>query len=405
MTPVVPISEVRDARFAWRGTDAHGRLRRGALIAADVTAARDALKQQRITAVEIIRKGPARPGRIRSAEITLFSRQLANLLQAGVPLLSALNIIAASDASSALARVVRALARDIAQGLHFSDALTRHRCFDALYCQLVAVGEASGSLAALLAQLAHSRERAAAQKAKLRAALSYPAGVLLLALLITVALMLWVVPTFQQIFDGFGAALPAPTRVVLALSAATARGIVPASLAIFVLCLGFGFGLRRSAALRAAFDRALLMPPMVGPLFRQWAIARWSRALGTLLKAGTPLADAFDVISNITGNMMFDRATHTIARAVRRGERLSGAMRATGCFPPAVLQTVSVAEESGALDTMLNDIATLNDHQLDRRIEALAGLVEPLIIVVLGALIGGLVVALYLPIIQLGNVI
>ncbi|CCD29728.1 type IV fimbrial assembly protein pilC [Candidatus Glomeribacter gigasporarum BEG34] len=405
MRPLSSAPEASDARFAWRGADAHGRLRRGVLVAAHAADVRAVLKRQRIVAIEIIRKGAARPGRVRSAEITLFSRQLANLLQAGIPLLSALNIMAASDASAALARVVQAIARDIVQGLHFSAALARHRCFDALYCQLVAVGEASGSLAELLAQLANDRERSAAQKAKLRAALSYPAGVLLLALLITVALMIWVVPTFEQVFDGFGAALPAPTRVVLALSSATARAIAPASLAMVALCLGCSFGLRRSSALRAAFDRLLLMPPIVGPLLRQWAIARWSRALGTLLKAGTPLADAFEVMSNITGNTVFDRATHTIARAVRRGARLTDAMRAVGCFPPSVLQTVSVAEESGALDAMLNDIATLNSQQLDRRIEALAGLVEPLIIVVLGALIGGLVVALYLPIIQLGNVI
>src|SRR5260364_439737 len=254
MRPLSSAPEASDARFAWRGADAHGRLRRGVLVAAHAADVRAVLKRQRIVAIEIIRKGAARPGRVRSAEITLFSRQLANLLQAGIPLLSALNIMAASDASAALARVVQAIAGDIVQGLHCSAALARHRCFDALYCQLVAVGEASGSLAELLAQLANDRERSAAQKAKLRAALSYPAGVLLLALLITVALMIWVVPTFEQVFDGFGAALPS----------ATARAIAPASLAMVALCLGCSFGLRRSSALRAAFDRLLLMPPIVG---------------------------------------------------------------------------------------------------------------------------------------------
>ncbi len=399
------VHQAQEFRFSWRGVNATGSTKNGVLIATGIGAARALLKQQRITAFKIINQGPAKPAVLRAADITTFSRQLAGLLHAGLPLVAALDVMASSTTRPTLVRVIHALARAIAQGQHFSAALAHYPQFGAMYCQLVAVGEASGALAPLLAQLAEQRERAAAQRAKLRAALSYPAGVLIVSLLITTALMIWVVPTFKQIFDGFGTPLPVPTRVVLSLSSAMAHCIVPITLLISAGTLLAGIGLRRSTTLRTAYDHFILMPPIIGPLLQQLAITRWSRALGILLKTGTPLADAFNIMAKITNNAVFDQATLNISHRVRRGERLANAMRATGCFPPTVLQPIAIAEESGSLDTMLNDLATLNEQQVDMRIATLANSAEPLMIIVLGLLVGGLVVAMYLPIIQLGNVI
>ncbi|TCK44782.1 type IV pilus assembly protein PilC [Paraburkholderia sp. BL8N3] len=395
-----------DTRFEWRGVDANGAPKRGRTIAADPATARAALKRNGWTVLELTALGDAPPPKATNADITLFTRQLAGLLRAGLPLAPALELIAQTPVRGGLPRIVRHVARDITQGVPFSDALARHpACFGPLYCQLVAVGELAGALPTVLARLADDRERAASQRARLRGALTYPVMVLLLSLLITAGLLVGVVPTFKTIFDGFGAALPAPTRFVLALSDGVARWSVP--FAIACVCFGVASSrvLRRVPSARAAFDRATLALPLVGALLRSLAVARWSRALGTLLAAGTPLSDAFDSLGNATGNRIFDRATFEIATRLRHGERLAAAMRALGCFPPEVVQPIAVAEESGALDSMLMDLATLGERQVDEKIGAFASLCEPVVIVVLGALVGGLVIAMYLPIIQLGNVV
>ncbi|TDY24314.1 type IV pilus assembly protein PilC [Paraburkholderia sp. BL6665CI2N2] len=397
-----------DMRFRWRGVDANGVRKNGALIAPDAAIARSVLKRDNLFILELTALGPAPRPTTRAADITLFTRQLASLLRAGLPLAPALDLLAQAQTSRrhGMPRIVGALARNITSGLRFSAALQRHPAqFNALYCQLVEVGEAAGALAAVLARIADDRERAAAQRAKVRAALTYPVAILVLAMAITAALLVWVVPTFKQIFDGFGARLPAPTQFVLALSSGVARWSIPAVAMIFAFGSAATFLLRRSEAARIRFARISLTIPVAGPLLRTLCAARWSRALGTLLSAGTPLADAFDSLTHATGNAFFDRATVEIAARLRRGERLAAAMRAAHCFPPEVVQPIAVAEESGALDAMLIDVASLADRQVDEKIGTLSSLCEPLVIVVLGALVGGLVIAMYLPIIQLGNVV
>ncbi|MFM0310946.1 type II secretion system F family protein [Paraburkholderia sp. RL17-383-BIF-A] len=397
-----------DMRFKWRGVDANGVRKNGALIAPDAATARTLLKRDNLFVIELTAHGAAPRPTARAADITLFTRQLASLLRAGLPLAPALDLLAQAQTSrhQGMPRIVGALARDITGGLRFSAALQRHPAqFNALYCQLVEVGEAAGALAAVLARIAEDRERAAAQRAKVRAALTYPVAILVLAMAITAALLVWVVPTFKQIFDGFGARLPAPTQFVLALSSGVARWSIPALAMTFAAGSAATFLLRRSEAARIRFARASLTIPVAGPLLRTLCAARWSRALGTLLSAGTPLADAFDSLTHATGNAFFDRATVEIAARLRRGERLAAAMREARCFPPEVVQPIAVAEESGALDTMLIDVASLADRQVDEKIGTLSSLCEPLVIIVLGALVGGLVIAMYLPIIQLGNVV
>ncbi|MDR5780368.1 type II secretion system F family protein [Caballeronia sp. LZ065] len=400
------IQEETELRYAWRGLDADGREQRGRIIAVDAPSARASLRRDGVIVTTLDMTGVAPPPKATAAEITLFTRQLASLLRAGLPLAGALDLIGNSTTRSGLPRIVRALSRGITRGLPFSAALAHHPdAFGTLYCQLISVGEVAGALPAVLGRLADDRERAASQRARLRAALAYPVMVLLLSLAITAGLLIGVVPTFKTIFDGFGAALPAPTRFVLALSDGVARFGVPFVAASGCLALAAWRWLKRSPDAREAADRLSLRLPLVGSLLRALAVARWSRALGTLLSAGTPLSDAFDSLTHATGNRVFDRATVEIAARLRNGERLAVAMRAPGCFPPDVVQPIAVAEESGSLDAMLLDLATLADRQVDERIGGFASLCEPIVIAVLGALVGGLVIAMYLPIIQLGNVV
>ncbi|SAL02484.1 type IV pilus assembly protein PilC [Caballeronia calidae] len=400
------MSTASEMRFAWRGMDAEGKERHGKIIASDALSARASLRREGVIVVGLDMLGAAPPPKVKAAEITVFTRQLAGLLRAGLPLAGALDLLGSSATGGGLPRIVRTLARDITRGVRFSTALAQHAAaFGALYCQLVSVGEVAGALPAVLARLADDRERAASQRARLRAALTYPVMVLLLSLAITAGLLIGVVPTFKTIFDGFGAALPAPTRFVLALSDGVARVGVPFAVMCACGVIVASNWMKRSPDAREAADRASLRLPLAGKLLRSLAVARWSRALGTLLAAGTPLSDAFASLTHATGNRLFDRATVDIAARLRNGERLAAAMRAAGCFPQDVVQPIAVAEESGSLDAMLLDLATLADRQVDERIGAFASLREPIVIAVLGALVGGLVIAMYLPIIHLGNVV
>ncbi|HEV3106804.1 MAG TPA: type II secretion system F family protein [Trinickia sp.] len=406
MRPPTAHDAVAELRFGWRGVELDGTRRRGTLIALNAAAAREKLRREGIVALELVERGTAARPRATAREITAFTRQLASLLRAGLPLAQALDLILQTPGRGGMARIVGALGRAIASGASFAAALGQHPAqFDAIYRQLAAVGEASGSLAGALARITEDRERAAEKRAKARAALAYPCAVLLLAFAILAALLVWVVPTFKQVFDSFGAALPAPTRAIIALSDAALRLGAPALAAGAVLAIAIAEALRRSASARAAFDRVILALPLAGPILTALAAARWSRSLGTLLAAGTPLADALGSLTHVTGNVVFDHANLDVEARLRRGERLAAAMRAVGCFPISLVQPIAVAEESGALDAMLLDVAALAERQAEEKIAMLASLCEPLVVMVLGALVGGLVVALYLPIIELGNVV
>ncbi len=348
----------------------------------------------------------AKQPRTRSRDVTAFTRQLTSLLSAGLPLVQALDLIARGQRRGGMPHVARGMARRIAAGERFASALAAYPAqFDRLYREISAIGEASGTLALVLARIVEHRERAAAQRGKLRTALAYPCAVLLLAVAVTAALLAFVVPTFQQVFDSFDAALPGPTRAVIALSNALLHW-GPLSLAAFgALQLVVLRLIRHSPRVRMALDRALLSLPAVGALARSLAAARWSRALGTLLAAGTPLADALRALSHVTGNAVFDAANAQIEVRLRCGERLAAAMHAAGCFPAAFVEPIAVAEESSALDTMLLDCAALAEREVDEQLVLACACAEPLVVGVLGLTVGALVVALYLPVIELGNVV
>jgi type IV pilus assembly protein PilC len=395
-----------ETRFAWRGRRRDGARCRGNVIAFDAAAARAALARDGIAVLARDARGTARPPAAGAREVTRFTRQLASLLQAGLPLAPSLEMLARTRTRDGLPRIAAGLAREIVGGQRFAAALARYPSqFGTLYRQLIEVGEASGALGTVLTRVAEHRERADAQWRKLRAALAYPVAVIAFALAISAALMVWVVPTFRQIFDGFGATLPAPTRALLAVSSATSAWGGTFAAAAAAAGLAVHHVLRRSPSLRYTAARQLLNAPVVGSALTRFATARWCRSLATLLGAGVPLADAFATLERTAGHPVFAQATAQIAARVLRGARLADAMHAAGCFPDDVVQPIAVAEETGALDTMLADIAALCERQLDARLDALAALGEPLIVVVLGALVGGLVIAMYLPILQLGNVV
>lgn len=345
-------------------------------------------------------------GKTNGRGVTAMTRQMASLLSAGLPLVQALEVLSRTSSRGALSSVAGGLARRVSSGERFAQALTAYPSqFDRLYRELSAIGEASGTLAHVLARLAEHRERAAAQRAKLRAALAYPCAVLLLSAAVTAALLALVVPTFEQVFDGFGAALPAPTRAVMTLSNAVSRW-GPLCLAVCGASALVGARLvRRLPKCRAARDRLLLATPVIGPLTQAVAAARWSRSLGILLAAGTPLADALPALSHVTGNAAFDAASGEIQARLRRGERFAQALRAVGCFPAALVEPLAVAEESGAFDSVLLDCAALAEREVDEKLGLATACAEPLIVIVLGLAVGALVVALYLPVIELGNVV
>ncbi|MEA3117216.1 MAG: type pilus assembly protein PilC [Paraburkholderia sp.] len=398
-------ADLTERRFAWRGVELDGRRRRGIIVAANAAGARAMLRRQDVVVVALVARGKAAQPKASAREVTGFTRQLSSLLRAGVPLAQALELIGQAPGND-IPRIANSLARSIADGTRFAEALSRFPTqFDALYCQLAAVGEASGSLALALARMAEERERTAALRAKARAALAYPVAVLLFAIAITAALLVWVVPAFRHVFESFGADLPAPTRAVIALSDAGARAGVPILTLIAIVHIIAVWTVRRSPAARLALHRIVLTAPIAGPVWGALSAARWSRGLGTLLAAGTPLADALSSLTQVTGNAVFDRASDEIAVRLGRGERLAAAMRAVGCFAPSIVQPVAVAEECGALDTMLLDAASHAEREAHDRLGMLASVAEPLVVIVLGALIGGLVVALYLPVIELGNVV
>jgi type IV pilus assembly protein PilC len=395
-----------ERRFAWHGMTLDGTPCRGKIVAPHAAAARAALRERGIVAGSFEARGPAAPPRATAREITAFTRHLASLLGAGIPLAQALQLIAHAPARGGVPRIAGALAHHLANGQGFATGLgafSQH--FDPFYRQLTAVGETSGTLAHVLARLAQERERIAAQRAKMRAALVYPAAVLLLAVAISTALLLWVVPAFRLAFESFGAPLPPLTRAVVAFSDAAAAGGPACLAAAAALHLVAVRVVRRSSAARIALAQLALALPVVGRISGLLAAARWCRALGTLLAAGTPLADALASLAHATGHAIFDAASADIAARLDRGERLAAAMRAVACFPPALVQPVAIAEESGSLDTMLLDVAALAEREVDEATALMASLAEPAVVIVLGVLIGVLVVALYLPVIELGNVV
>ncbi len=397
----------RSELFAWRGRDRYGHAVAGEMTAASAGRVRRALAGRGIRVTSVRRQGGgSRRGRVRTGDVAVLSRQFAALTRAGVPLLQALGIIADGTDKSALAGLVRALRADVSAGDSVAAALGRHpEHFDDLFRNLVEAGERSGTLPAMLDRIATYQEKSENLRRKVRKALVYPAVVLCVAGAVSGILLVKVVPQFEQIFAGFGAELPASTQWVIALSEFVRDWWVTMVGGGLAAVLGVRAMRNRSRALRAVLDRVSLRLPVFGPLIERSSVARCTRTLSTTFAAGVPLVDALESVARAAGNGVFEAAVRRVRAEVATGRQLNTSMRDAGVFPDDVVGMVAVGEESGTLDDMLARSAAWYEQRVDDAVDAIASMIEPMIMAVLGVVVGGLIVAMYLPIFQLGAVI
>ncbi len=392
--------------FEWEGRDRSGKVLRGELRAAGEAMAQAALRRQGVRVTRLRKRRSIGGTRIAQKDIAVFTRQLAAMMSAGVPLLQAFDIVARGTRHAGMARMLGEIRADVESGSSLSAAFRRHpRQFDELYCNLVEAGEAGGILEPLLERLAVYQQKTMALRAKIRSALMYPTAVMVVAFAVMAVIMVFVIPSFKDVFKSFGAELPAPTRAVIAMSDAVVQWWVPLLGFLVVGAVALVQGWRRSPALRAAGDAALLRVPVFGELVRKAVVARWTRTLATMTGAGVPLVEALHSVGGAAGNAVYGRATEAIQREVSTGTSLTSAMRGTGVFPPMVLQMSGIGEESGSLEHMLAKAAEIYEDEVDEMVKGLSSLMEPFIIVFLGTLIGGTVVSMYLPIFELGSVV
>jgi len=397
--------------YSWRGINRLGQQVNGEMQALNPSAVTQALQRQRIRATRVSRQLSLpvwlqRDASVSNSDVTQLTRQLATLLQSGVPLLQAFEIMNRGLRNPALKRMVQDIRQEVEGGRPLHQALQRHAEFDNLFCSLVAAGEMAGMLDTLLERIAHHREKAEALRSSLRSALIYPSAVLVIALIVMTLLLSFVVPAFEGIFQSFNAELPTLTRFVISLSASWQRY---GWLCLLVTVMAI-WGLRRwiqlSQALQWRLHGWVLRLPIAGTLVGQACMARWTRTLATLFAAGITLTDALDAIKGVTGNLRYSAATESMQTQLMQGRSLAQALENTnGLFSPMVIQMCAIGEESGALDRMLDKTAEHYEREVTATVAKLSTLMEPFIMVVLGLLIGGLMVALYLPIFQLGQVV
>ncbi len=396
----------KDQIFEWEGKDKNGKLIRGEMRAGGEAVVNASLRRQGILVTKVKKRRTAGGRSIKQKDIAIFTRQLATMMKAGVPLLQAFDIVARGSTNPKLTRLLNEVRNDVETGTSLSAAFRKHPLhFDALYCNLVEAGETGGILEALLDRLAIYQEKTMAIKSKIKSALMYPIAVMVVAFVVLTVIMIFVIPAFKDVFSSFGADLPAPTLFVIALS----EFFVKWWWAIFGL-LGGGLYFffqtwRRSEPMQAMMDRLLLKLPIFGVLVEKSVIARWTRTLSTMFAAGVPLVEALDSVGGASGNAVFAQATEQIQKDVSAGSALTTSMQSTHVFPTMVLQMASIGEESGSLDHMLGKAAEFYEDEVDEMVKGLSSLMEPLIIVILGGLIGGIVVSMYLPIFKLGAVV
>ena len=393
--------------FLWEGKDKKGKVLKGEIRAAGEAVVNATLRRQGITVTKVKKQSAfASKGKITDKDITLFTRQLATMMKAGVPLLQAFDIVGKGHNNPAVAKLLGDIKADVETGSSLSAAFRKYPLyFDALFCNLVGAGEQAGILDTLLDRLATYKEKIQAIKSKIKSALTYPISILVVAFGITAIIMIFVIPAFKELFSSFGADLPGPTLVVMAISDV----FVEWWWAIFG---SIGFGLwfffytwKRSEKMQATMDRLLLKMPIFGDLIRKATIARFARTLSTMFAAGVPLVEALDSVAGAAGNHVYYEATKRVQSEISTGTSLTVAMQNTQVFPNMVLQMTAIGEESGALDSMLSKVADFYEAEVDDAVAAISSLMEPVIMVVLGVLIGGLVIAMYLPIFKMGQVV
>jgi type IV pilus assembly protein PilC len=399
-------TRVKEYTYLWEGTDRNNRNVRGETKAASEAVVTSNLRRQGIRITKLKRQTFRGGRRVNEKDITFFTRQLATMLKAGVPLLQCFEIVARGHKNPRFARLMMDIKGRVEAGSSLSQAFRDHPGqFDPLYCNLVGAGETSGMLDAILDRLATYKEKILAIKSKIKSALFYPISVVTVAIIVVWVIMVWVIPAFKQVFTNFGANLPAPTLIVIAISDFFVSYWWLLAAIIAGTVIGFLVLHRRSMAFRFMIDRLSLKLPVVGGIVEKATIARWTRTLSTMFAAGVPLVESLDAVAGASGNAVFAAGTRKIQTEVSTGTSLTNAMINTGLFPQMVIQMTQIGEESGSLDGMLSKVADFFEREVDDAVAAMSSLLEPIIIVFLGVVIGGLVVAMYLPIFKLGAVI
>ncbi|MEN2397880.1 type II secretion system F family protein [Pseudomonas halotolerans] len=403
------VKAIKTDVYAWEGKDRKGAKMTGELTGQSPALVKAQLRKQGINPGKVRKKSTSifsKGKRIKPLDIALFTRQMATMLKAGVPLLQAFDIIGEGFDNANMRKLVDEVKQEVAAGNSFAASLRKSpQYFDELYCNLVDAGEQAGALDTLLERVATYKEKSEALKAKIKKAMTYPAAVVLVAAVVTGILLVKVVPQFESVFSGFGAQLPAFTVMVIGLSEFMQQWwwmLLGGAVAAF---FGVKHALKRSQGLRDWRDKWLLKLPLIGTLMYKSAVARYARTLSTTFAAGVPLVEALDSVSGATGNVVFKRAVQRIRQDVSTGMQLNFSMRASGIFPNMAIQMTAIGEESGALDDMLDKVASFYEAEVDNLVDNLTSLMEPFIMVVLGVVVGGLVVAMYLPIFQLGSAI
>lgn len=397
--------KAKEYSYAWEGKDKSGKLAKGEMRAPGEASVSAYLRRQGINVIKIKRLRTSSKA-ISDKDITLFTRQLAVMMKAGVPLLQTFDIVGKGHPNPSVARLLLTIKTDVETGSSLEQAFKKHPLyFNALYCNLIGAGEAAGILDSLLERLATYMEKTQALKSKIKSALFYPISIIVVAFLITAVIMIFVIPAFKELFAGFGADLPAPTLVLM--------GISDFFVTYWYLIFGgIGGGLyaffyfwKRNKKMQNAMDRLLLKLPIFGELIRKATIARWTRTLATMFAAGVPLVESLDSVAGAAGNAVYFNATKAIQREVSTGSSLTAAMQNAEVFPSMVLQMSAIGEEAGSLDSMLSKVADFYEAEVDDAVAAISSLMEPVIMVVLGTLIGGMVIAMYLPIFKMGQVV
>jgi len=397
---------VKESVFAWEGKDKSGKIVRGEIRAGGEAVANATLRRQGVLVTKVKKKSYRSGKKVSDKDITLFTRQLATMMKAGVPLLQSFDIVAKGNDNPAVSKLVQDIRADVETGTSLNQAFRKFPLyFDPLFCNLVAAGEQAGILEDLLTRLAIYKEKTLAIKAKIKSAMFYPVSILAVAFIVTSVIMIWVVPAFKEVFTSFGADLPAPTLMVMAMSDFMVSNWYIIFGLLFAGLYLFFQSWKRSLKMQQTMDRLLLKVPVFGPVIRKATIARWTRTLATMFAAGVPLVESLDSVGGAAGNAVYLDATRKIQAEVSTGSSLTAAMQSVDVFPNMVTQMVSIGEESGSLDNMLSKVADFYEEEVDDAVAALSSLMEPLIMVILGVLIGGLVIAMYLPIFKLGSVV
>jgi len=399
-------STIKENTFLWEGRNKDGKTIRGEMRAASEAVVLTNLRRQGVSSAKAKKLRFKTGGKVTEKDIALFTRQLATMMRSGVPLLQAFDIVGRGHANPAVGKLLLDIKADVETGSSLSQAFRKFPLyFDALYCNLVAAGEQAGILDTLLERLASYKEKILAIKSKIKSALFYPVAVIVVAFIITAVIMIFVVPAFKDVFTSFGADLPGPTRMVIAISDFFVAWWWAIFLVVFGGVWGFFAAWKRSEKMQLVMDRLLLRLPIFGDIIRKAVIARWNRTLATMFAAGVPLVESLDSVGGAAGNHVYKVATRQIQNEVASGTSLTISMQNVNLFPNMVTQMVAIGEESGALDSMLGKVADFFEQEVDDAVAAMSSLMEPIIMVVLGTLIGGLVVAMYLPIFKLGAVV